>query len=65
MVSRSSWKGGIRKVQWKISNFYEVKLRHFDRVRECVGLNCSLRPIDGKEWADDCISKMSSFCICG
>ena len=34
-VMVADWKAGIRKIQIKVSGFYESKMRHFEVVNDC------------------------------
>lgn len=65
-VTAHAWKSGIRRIQTKISNFYELKMKHFSTINACSKLGLELVQLDEKEWAKDCFSKLSGmFCICG
>lgn len=37
-VTASSWKNGVRRVQAKLTAFYEERLRHFDAVNQHMRL---------------------------
>ena len=65
LVTANAWKVGIRKIQSKIANFYEIKMKHFSLVNSSSRLNLQLVTLKEKEWAKECFSRMTAFCICG
>ena len=42
LVTASAWKVGIRKIQSKITNFYEIKMKYFSIVNSSNQLNLDL-----------------------
>ena len=38
-ITVGAWKTGIRKVQTKVSNFYDIKMKHFHTVNKYSQLN--------------------------
>lgn len=34
-VTTHAWKSGVRKIQAKITNFYEVKMKYFEMINSC------------------------------
>lgn len=64
-VTTHAWRTGIRKVQTKLTNFYEMKMKYFAMVNSCEELKLELYEVEEKEWAKSCFSKMTAFCICG
>lgn len=64
-VTASAWKNGIRKVQGRITDFYEHRMKHFHTVNAHMRLGLELVELEEREWAKGCVSRMSPFCLCG
>jgi len=64
-VSASSWKNGVRRVQAKLTAFYEERMKHFETVNLHMRLGLRVLRLEEKGWAKECLSRMGPFCICG
>lgn len=47
-VTSQSWKAGIRKIQSKLTTFYEIKMKYFNTINKCANLGLSLKQVEEK-----------------
>ena len=48
LVTAHSWKSCIRKIQNKLTNFYENKVQYFEMVNRCMQLDLTLLQVEEK-----------------